>query len=234
MTADDALRELHAAGSPEGAAVAQRYFRTGPGGYAERDRFLGIRAPVLRAMAKRFRDLPLHEVERLLLSDFHEARLLALLVLGLAYPHADEQHRHAIFELYVRRRDRIDNWDLVDSSAPHVLGAHLADRDRTILDELAASPSVWDRRIAILATHHWIRAGDFGDTLRIAALLVNDRHDLIHKAVGWMLREIANRDRAEAERFLQRHYRVMPRTMLRYAIERFPENLRKAYLHGEI
>lgn len=232
-TADNILARLQALGDPEHARFVAGYFRTGPGEYAEGDQFLGIRVPVLRGLVREYRGLPLERTAELLRSPWHEARLLACLLLADAYPRGDEAARDAIYRLYLANTKYIDNWDLVDSSAPQVVGAHLQAGDRTVLEELARSESLWERRIAILATQHFIRRGDFGTTLKIAEMLVDDRHDLIHKAVGWMLREVGNRDRAAEEAFLRRHHRTMPRTMLRYAIEKFPPDLRATYLRRE-
>lgn len=225
------LREI---GDPEHARFVAGYFRTGPGEYGEGDRFLGIRIPALRARVREYRGVPIDTLAVLMRSEWHEARLFALLLLVDAYERADAEAREAIYRLYLRNTRYINNWDLVDSSAPYIVGAHLETRDRSVLDELARSESLWERRIAILATQHFIRRGDFGTTLRIAEVLVDDGHDLIHKAVGWMLREVGNRDRAAEEAFLIRHHRTMPRTMLRYAIEKFPPDLRQRYLRGEM
>jgi len=232
-TADEIVARLQALGDPEHARFVAGYFRTGPGEYAEGDRFLGIRVPVLRGLVREYRGLPLERAAELLRSPWHEARLLACLLLADAYPRGDETAREAIYRLYLANTGYINNWDLVDSSAPQVVGAHLQARDRTVLEELARSDSLWERRIAILATQHFIRHDDFGTTLKIAEVLVDDRHDLIHKAVGWMLREVGNRDRAAEETFLRRHHRTMPRTLLRYAIEKFPPDLRATYLRRE-
>ena len=229
-TAAEVLARLEQLGDAEDARFLQGYFRTGPGEYGEGDRFLGIRVPALRTLVREHRGTPLEEIAELLRSPWHEARLLAVLLLADAYARGGEQARDAIYRLYLDGTRWINNWDLVDSSAPHVVGAHLVDRDRGVLEELARSESPWERRIAILATQHFIRRGDFGTTLRIAELLVHDRHDLIHKAVGWMLREVANRDRTVAETFLRRHLTEMPRTMLRYAIEKFDAGTRAKYL----
>jgi 3-methyladenine DNA glycosylase AlkD len=231
-TADQIVVHLQALGDPEHARFVAGYFRTGPGEYAEGDQFLGIRVPVLRGLLREYRGLPLERTGELLRSPWHEARLLACLLLADAYPRGDVAAREAIYRLYLANTAYINNWDLVDSSAPHVV-AHLQAGDRTVLEALARSDSLWERRIAILATQHFIRQNDFGTTLKIAEILVDDRHDLIHKAVGWMLREVGNRDRAAEEAFLRRHHRTMPRTMLRYAIEKFPPDLRAAYLRRE-
>ncbi len=226
-------RRLREMGSEADATFLQRYFRTGPGEYGEGDRFLGIRIPALRALVREYRGVSIGEAAGLLRSEWHEARLLALLLLVDAYKRGDEPAREALYRLYLENTRYVNNWDLVDSSAPHIVGAHLAARDRGILERLARSEALWERRIAIIATQHLIRRGDFDTTLRIAELLVGDGHDLIHKAVGWMLREVGDRDRAAEEAFLRRHHRTMPRTMLRYAIEKFPPDLRRRYLRGE-
>lgn len=227
-------KDLRALADPAVAAGLQRYFRTGPGEYGAGDRFLGIRMPALRRLAKRYESLDLADCDGLLQSPYHEARMLALLILVRAYDRANDDMRSSIFRLYLDRTACINSWDLVDGSAEHIVGRHLASRDRSVLLELARSASVWERRISIMATFHFIKAGSFGETLRIAAVLLSDPHDLIHKAVGWMLREVGKRDRSVAEGFLRSHYHRMPRTMLRYAIERYPERLRQQYLQGRI
>jgi 3-methyladenine DNA glycosylase AlkD len=225
-------KELRTLASPETAANLQRFFKTGLGQYGEGDLFLGIKVPPLRALAKRHTDADLTTVAALLDSPYHEERMLALLLLMQFYQRGGEQDRTAAYELYLSNTQRINNWDLVDVSAPRIIGRHLQDRSRQVLHELARSSSLWERRIAILATAWFIRLDDFADTLRIAATLLHDEHDLMHKAVGWMLREVGKRDLAAEETFLKAHYRDMPRTMLRYAIERFPETRRKQYLLG--
>lgn len=232
-TATDLMDRLRQLGDPEDARFLQRYFRTGPGEYGEGDQFLGIRIPVLRRLAREHRGVPPDEIAELLRSPWHEARMLALLLMVDAYVRGGADARDAIYTLYLANTRYVNNWDLVDSSAPYIVGAHLEDGDRGVLERLARSDSLWERRIAILATLHFIRRGDFDPTLRIAELLVDDGHDLIHKAVGWMLREVGNRDRAAEEAFLRRHHRSMPRTMLRYAIEKFPPGQRHAWLRGE-
>ena len=208
----------------------RRYFKTGQGDYGAGDRFLGISVPQLRRLARQHQDLALGQVSRLLSSAWHEERLLAALILVRQYNRGTVHQREAIYRLYIRRRVRINNWDLVDSSAEHIVGAHLRRGDRSVLRRLATSRSVWDRRIAIMATFHYIKRGEFAETLRLARLLLTDPHDLIHKAVGWMLRETSKRDRTVTECFLRRHVKRMPRTMLRYAIELFPSRLRRRYL----
>lgn len=233
-TAAEVEAELAELGDPALASFQQGFFRTGPGGYGEGDVFLGIKVPILRRVARDFRALSLEECERLLESRYHEARLVALVILVEAFRGGDEATRQAIHDLYLARTDRVNGWDLVDISAAWIVGVHLVDKDRSILYRLARSESLWERRIAIIATHHFIRTGDFDDTLRISDVLLEDRHDLIHKAVGWMLREVGKRDPDVEREFLRDRYRRMPRTMLRYAIEKFPEVERKRYLRGEV
>jgi 3-methyladenine DNA glycosylase AlkD len=227
----DRLREL---GSPESAAQAARFFKTGAGQYGEGDIFLGLRAAVMHGLAKEFRALSLDELLTLLQSPTHEDRLLALLVMVRQFARGDERARKLLYELYLANTRCVNNWDLVDASAREIVGGYLALRSRKPLDRLARSSSLWERRISIVATHYFIRLGEFADTLRIAERLLGDREDLIHKAVGWMLREVGKKHRPTLESFLKQHCRVMPRTALRYAIERFPAELRRAYLDGSI
>ena len=230
LTARTVHRELHDLANPRYAEAASRYFKTAPGQYGAGDRFLGIRVPALRKLATKYQALSLHEVSALLASPWHEERLLALLILVRQYSRAEAPRRKAIYDLYLRRRAHVDNWDLVDCSAARILGAQLRDGSRTPLLRLARSRHLWERRMAIIATFDYIERGEFDDALRVARLLLDDPHDLIHKAVGWMLREVGKRSRSTEEAFLQRHAKKMPRTMLRYAIERFPERLRRRYL----
>ncbi len=222
--------KLRTLGSPEAARLAARFFKTGPGDYGEGDVFLGIRVPVLRQLAREVRGLPMSELVLLLQSDVHEDRMLALLVLVLNVAKGDDDTRRQVYELYLAHTRHINNWDLVDASARSIVGGYLADKDRAPLHRLAASDVLWERRIAIVATHEFIVRHDFADTLAIAHKLLKDRHDLIHKAVGWMLREVGKRDQPVLETFLRQHGLAMPRTSLRYAIERFPEPLRREYL----
>lgn len=222
--------QLRALSSPEVAVVLQRFFKTGPGQYGEGDVFLGIKVPPLRALAKQHRAAGLGTIAALLDSRYHEERLFALLLLMQWYQAADAAGQQAAFDLYLGNTQHINNWDLVDVSAPHIVGRHLQQRSRAVLDTLARSPLLWERRIAIVATFHFIRRNDCADTLRLAEILLRDEHDLIHKAVGWMLREVGKHDLAALEAFLQAHHRSMPRTMLRAAIERFEPSLRQRYL----
>ena len=225
--------QLRALAAPATAVVLQRFFKTGPGQYGEGDVFLGIRVPALRALAKQHREAGLATIAALLDSRYHEERLFALLLLMQWYQAADESGKQAAFDLYLGNTPHINNWDLVDASAPHIVGRHLEQRSRAVLDTLARSPLLWERRIAIVATFHFIRRNDCTDTLYLARILLHDKHDLMHKATGWMLREVGKRDCAALESFLQTHQREMPRTMLRHAIERFAPPLRKRYLHGK-
>jgi 3-methyladenine DNA glycosylase AlkD len=223
--------QLRALANPAIAAHATRFFKTGPGEYGEGDGFLGIRVPVLRRVARERRAASVATMLALLRSPLHEERLLALLLLVAAFRRSDERGRERIYRGYARAiRRHVNNWDLVDTSAPDIVGHFLEHRSREPLYALARSSNLWERRVAILATFWFIRRNDFADTLAIAELLLADEHDLIHKAVGWMLREIGNRDAKAAARFLERHYNRMPRTMLRYAIEKLPEAERRRYL----
>jgi 3-methyladenine DNA glycosylase AlkD len=225
---------LHALADAGRAAGAARYFKTGPGEYGAGDRFLGIRVPALRGVAREFRHAGADAAAELLRSPWHEERLVALLLLIHAYDAADEAGREAIHRVYLDHTRFVNNWDLVDSSAPQLVGRHLDGRDLGLLDTLAGSDLLWERRIAIVATQHFIRRNEFAPTLHVAALLVNDPHDLIHKAVGWMLREVGQRDRPAEEGFLREHCRAMPRTMLRYAVEHFPPEPRSSYMRGAV
>jgi 3-methyladenine DNA glycosylase AlkD len=210
----------------------QRFFKTGAGEYGAGDRFLGIAVPTLRRLAREHSEMSLADVATLLRSEWHEARLLSLLVLVRQFARADPRRRQAIYRLYLKHRRLVNNWDLVDSSAEYIVGPYLRDGDHSMIQRLAASSRIWDRRIAVMATFHCIKHGEYGHTLRLARLLLRDSHDLIHKAVGWMLREIGKRDQELEESFLRRHAAQMPRAMLRYAIERFPPRLRRRYLEA--
>ena len=233
---DNIRKELQSMADPDKAAILQRFFKTGPGQYGEGDIFIGVIVPLLRQVAKKFSQLPLEEIRMLLYSRIHEERLVALLILVWRYSSSNtsssaKKEKEEIVKFYLDNIKQVNNWDLVDVSAPNILGAYLVDsRDRRrLLYKLARSKNVWERRIAIVATHRFIRKGDFSDTLKIAEMLLQDRHDLIHKAVGWMLREVGKRDAAAEEAFLDKRCSVMPRTMLRYAIERLPESKRRLY-----
>lgn len=216
------------------AIFLQRFFKTGPGQYAEGDILAGIKVPVQRIIAKQFADLSLDETKKALRSKIHEERLIALFILVDKFKKSGELEREKIIEIYLNNRKHINNWDLVDLSAPKLLGEWLLNKDREILFKLANSKNLWDRRISMLSTFKFIQCGDFVTTLGVAKILLHDEHDLIHKAVGWMLREIGKKDLQSEENFLEVHYQNMPRTMLRYAIEKFPEPRRKAYLQGKV
>ena len=234
MTAQSIRKRLKALGSKEIAVTSQRFFKTGPGEYGEGDKFIGVRVPVLRKLIKDYLDLPTKEIKLLLQSPIHEERLFALLLLVRIASKADEAKQKSIYKLYLKSTEFINNWDLVDSSAEHIVGAYLKDKNRAPLYRLSKSADLWERRISIMATFHFIKHNDFSETFKLAKILLNDRHDLIHKAVGWMLREIGKRDLAAEEEFLKKHHKNMPRTMLRYAIEKFPEPKRQCYLTGII
>ena len=227
------MAALRARGDPARAAGALRFFKCGPGEYGAGDRFLGVTLPQIRALVRSCDGLPLSEIERLLESPWHEARLVALLAMVRACGRrkATDAERRAIYDLYLRRTDRINNWDLVDCSAEHIVGPHLDGRMHAPLDRLVRSKSLWERRIGIIATFHFIKRGDPAPTLRLAPKLFGDREDLIHKATGWMLREVGKRvDRKLLCAFLDEHAGAMPRTALRYAIEHLPEPQRRRYL----
>jgi 3-methyladenine DNA glycosylase AlkD len=227
-------KELALAGNKETADILQRFFKTGKGEYGEGDVFRGIKVPIIRKLSKKYNDIFLSEVVKLLHSSFHEDRLLALLILVEKYRKGNEALKEKIFKLYLANAKYVNNWDLVDLSAEHIIGVHLFEKDKRLLTTLAKSNILWERRIAVLSSFHFIKNGKFSETLTVAKILLKDKEDLIHKAVGWMLREIGKRDLFIEEKFLRKHYKEMPRTMLRYAIERFPENKRKAYLTGKI
>lgn len=210
-------------GSKKIATHSQRFFKTGPGEYGEGDKFLGIRVPVTRKVARKYRGLSLQLVLELLKSEYHEERLLALFMLVDLFKRGNEEEQKKVYHAYLGHTDTINNWDLVDGSAHQIVGGYLADRDKKPLYKLAKSRSLWERRIAIIATFYFIKRDEFTETLKISEMLLLDEEDLIHKAVGWMLREVGKHDLEVEENFLRKHYKKMPRTMLRYAIEKFEE-----------
>ena len=228
---EELKKDLEDLADPEKAKILSRFFKTGKGQYGEGDVFLGIVVPKQRTVAKKYSRLPLRDIGRLLTSKIHEHRFVALLILVDTYKNADKEDRGKIAGFYLKQKRNINNWDLVDLSAPNILGEYLLDNDRTVLYRLAGSKNLWERRIAIMSTFAFIRKNDFKDTLRIAGLLLRDSHDLIHKAVGWMLREVGKRDLKAEEDFLRSNYMAMPRTMLRYAVERFDEEKRKMFMN---
>jgi 3-methyladenine DNA glycosylase AlkD len=226
-------RELLAAANPEKAKELKRFFKTGPGQYGEGDRFHGIVMPSIRKIIKTHPCAAEDDLLTLLHSAYHEERMAALPLLVSQYKRGDETKKEEIFQLYLANTDWINNWDLVDLSAPHIVGPHLYGRDTSLLTKMALSASLWERRIAVLATFYFIQENECREALRIAELLIRDPHDLIHKAVGWMLREVGKRCSIKEEcDFLDIYAASMPRTMLRYAIERFPEKQRLHYLRG--
>jgi len=234
LLASEICSRLQALGDPVQAGVLQKFFKTGKGDYGEGDLFVGLRVPETRKLAKQYQSLALPETLLLLHSPIHEARLLALLILISTYRQADATLQEQIYLQYLKNTRYINSWDLVDVSAEHIIGAHLRYRNRLPLQQLATSGLLWERRIAVIATFHYVKCGEFAETLHIAELLLRDQEDLIHKAVGWMLREVGKRDHSVEIDFLKKHYKIMPRTMLRYAIEKFEEGLRLQFLRGEI
>ncbi len=224
---------LQSLADPVQAVNLAHFFKTGPGQYGEGDRFLGIKVPTQRQVAKEFKNLSLGELETLLASPLHECRLTALMILVEQYKKADATVRQTLYNFYLAHTHAINNWDFVDLTAPNIVGQHLLNdgKWKVVLPTLAKSANLWERRIAVLATYSFIRADQSEPILTIAALLLLDKHDLIHKAVGWMLRELGKRNMAAETAFLDQHFQTMPRTMLRYAIEKFPEPLRQHYLN---
>ena len=234
MTAREIELQLQNLGDAAVARAARGFFKSGPRGGIDDDLVVGVKVPALRKQVRDAEDLSAKETVKLLHSRIHEARLLALLILVHAYSRGDETARQRIYDLFLTSTRFVNNWDLVDASAAPIVGVHLFDRSRDPLYHLAASADQWERRIAMVSTPHFIKQGVFADTFRIAKVLLSDKEDLIHNATGWMLREVAKRDQAAAETFLGMHYRRMPRTMLRYAIERFSEERRRQYLRGDL
>jgi len=221
--------------NPEKAKLLQRFFKTGKGDYGEGDIFLGIMVPIQRKISKEFLYITINDIQELLDSKVHEKRMIGLFILIEKYKKADEKQKKEIYEFYLKnaRKNNINNWDLVDLSAPNIVGNYLLDKNRKILYNLVKSKNLWEKRIAIISTFTFIRQDDFNDSLKISQILLSDSHDLIHKAIGWMLREIGKRDKKILEDFLKKNYKKMPRTMLRYAIEKFPESERKMWLKKE-
>ena len=234
LTLKSLKKELKSKANPKQAKNLQRFFKTGPGEYGEGDIFLGLKVGGSREIAKKYKDLSLKETEKLLHSKIHEERLIALLILIHKFQTGKENLKEKIFKLYLKNTKYINNWDLVDFSAHKIIGEYLRNKSKKILYKLVKSKNIWERRIAVLSTFQFIANNEFKESLKISKLLLKDKHDLIHKAVGWMLREIGKRSLVTEEKFLKTHYKNMPRTMLRYAIERFPEKRRQAYLKGKI
>lgn len=232
-TAELAENSLRALADRGKALTAAKYFKTGPGEYGDGDLFYGVRVPRVRELARQFNTLSLVGCVALLQSPYNEARLMALAILVRRFEKGDAATQEAVYTTFMAQRHRVNNWNLVDSSAPYIFGPYLLERDRTVLRKLAASPVMWDRRIAVLSTFAFIRANDLTETLQLCEMLLADEQDLMHKACGWMLRELGKRDEVALLSFIQSHYSAMPRTMLRYAIEKFDEPTRKALLVGD-
>ncbi len=230
----DVMAHMQELSNPKIAEHSLRFFKTGPGEYGEGDVFLGIRVPVTRKVARKFRELSLDQILKLLKSKFHEERLLALFMLVALFKKGDDIEKKNIYNAYLGHTDSINNWDLVDGSAHQIVGGYLFERDRRPLYKLVKSKSLWERRISIIATYTFIKKNDFEDILKLSEILLADEEDLIHKAVGWMLREVGKLDLEMEEKFLRKHYKKMPRTMLRYAIEKFVEKKRQGYLQGTV
>ncbi|MEK7584571.1 MAG: DNA alkylation repair protein [Patescibacteria group bacterium] len=223
-------KEIRALADSRQAKILQRFFKTGKGEYGEGDVFLGLMVPQSRTLAQKYKTLSFTDIEKLLRSAIHEERFIALLILVHRFQSGIDDQQARIFRYYLRSTGMINNWDLVDLTAPAIVGRYLFDTSRAVLQKLARSKNVWERRIAIVATYYFIRNDQFVDTLRISRVLLHDGHDLIHKAVGWMLREVGKKNKPTLVRFLKAHHTTMPRTMLRYAIEKFPERERRGYL----
>ncbi len=234
MTVHEIRRKLRQPGNKQRAKVSQRFFKTAPGEYGEGDVFCGIKVPELRKLAREYQDITTQEIKQLLKSFIHEERLLPLLILVLTYAKGDETAKKRTYELYLKNTKFINNWDLVDGSAEYIVGDFLIDKSKKPLYSLAKSRIVWERRIAIMSTVHFIKRNEFSQMLKISGMLLSDGENLIHKAVGWMLREVGKRDLPTEEKFLKEHYQKMPRTMLRYAIEKLPKSKRQHYLKGNI
>jgi 3-methyladenine DNA glycosylase AlkD len=227
-------KKIKSLGSPEVSKTMKWFFKTGKGEYGEGDIFAGLKVPTQRKLAREFGDLSFTDLKVLLSSPVHEERLISLFILVARFSKSSEKDKQMIFSFYLKNRKGVNNWDLVDLSAPKIMGKYLLEKDKSILFKFAVSKNLWERRIAILSTLEFIRSEDYDTTLKISEILLEDDHDLIHKAVGWMLREIGKRDLLTEEKFLKIYYKKMPRTMLRYAIEKFPETKRKKYLQGKI
>jgi len=227
-------KELKSKANLKTAQILQRFFKTGKGEYGQGDIFYGIKVPETRKIAKDYQDLSFSDAQKLLKSKIHEERLVVLLIFIYKFEKGDIKEKERIFHLYLKSTKYINNWDLVDLSAPQIVGKYLFDKPRNILYQLAKSENLWEKRIAIISTYWFIRNNQLQDTFKISEILLRDKHDLIHKAVGWMLREAGKKSMIEEEIFLKKYYKKMPRTILRYAIEKFPEKKRKMYLLGNV
>lgn len=244
-TVDNLKKDLRILASFEKANILQRFFKTKKGEYGEGDIFIGVNVPQIRKIAKKYKDLTLSEIKKNLYSRIHEERLCALLILVEKFNEVDRKDsgqiktqpdrlRKKIFEFYIKNSKQINNWDLVDLSSPKIVGRYLIDKPKDLLYKFATSKNLWQRRISIISTYTFIKEGEYEDTFKIAEILMEDKHDLIHKAVGWMLREVGKKSQKDEENFLKKYAKFMPRTMLRYAIEKFPEEKREKYLKSKI
>ena len=231
MKINKIIKEINLLKNPQKAKILARFFKTGKGEYGEGDIFLGITVPQQRSIAKRYSDLIFPDLQKLIESPIHEYRLICLLILVEEYKKGSPKEKKNIVAFYLKNTKKINNWDLVDLSAHKILGDYLLDKNKKIIYQLAESENLWERRISILTTFNFIGKGEFEDSLKIAEILLNDKHDLIHKAIGWMLREIGKRDIEAEEVFLRKFHKSMPRTMLRYAVEKFEDKKRKYYLN---
>lgn len=227
---EELRKALKANSNEEYAGNSRWFFKTGPGGYGEGDQFIGIKVPVIRRIAKEFLSISYNHLKQMLASPVHEERLTAVLILVFKFKKGNDSEKEIIYKFYLKNRKGINNWDLIDLSAPNIIGTYLMEKEKDLLFKFASSNNLWERRIAVLSTFAFIRGNEFGPSLKILKMLLDDKHDLIHKAAGWMLREIGKRDINTEDEFLKKHYRKMPRTMLRYAIEKFPEEKRKFYM----
>ena len=230
MTAEDVIVELKAKGNPQRAKLSLRYFKTGKGQYGEGDKFFGVNLPDTRGIVRKYRDLSFLDIQKLLNNEFHDTRTVAVLILVEKFSRGDAKEKEKTANFYLKNTKRINNWDLVDISAPKVLGPYFLDKEKDVLYKLSKSTNLWERRISIMSTFWFIKKGEYKDSLKIAENLLKDKEDLIHKAVGWMLREIGKKDLKTEEEFLEKYYREMPRTMLRYSIEKFDKDKREYYM----
>lgn len=230
---DDLKKDLQKLSNKKRATLSQKYFKTGVGEYGFGDVFIGLSVPQCRNIANKFRDLTFLEINDLLKSKIHEERLIALLILVDKFSKEPMEQRR-IYDFYLKHTKYINNWDLVDLSAHKIVGGYLIDKPKEILYKMAKSKNLWEKRIAVIATFNFIKNKHYDQSLKIAEILINDKEDLIQKAVGWMLREVGNRNLKTEQVFLKKYYKIMPRTTLRYAIEKFPETLRKNYLLNKV
>lgn len=228
--AEDVIKDVRKEADPAKVEILSRFFKTRKGEYGEGDLFLGVKVPPLRKISKKYKGLPLPELQKIVKSKYHEERLLGFFILCETFQKTPEEDRNKLHQFYLKNLKYVNNWDIVDLSSREMIGDYLLDKKRDILYKLAKSENLWERRISIISTYAFIRKQDFKDALKISEILLKDKEDLIHKAVGWMLREIGNRSLKPETDFLDKHASSMPRTMLRYAVEKFPDKLRTKYM----